>query len=299
VEEVVLSDEISDVAVGPRIEAVATGPEQRDDVLGDTRSGAPCSVALEQSAELVQILESFSVVDANGRAAVGSGVHEAFGLKEEQRLPHGRAADAELAREPLLLEARARRKTPINDGLPNHLRGDVARVANERLPVVEDLRHAFGEYSMQTRFSGAARGGPAVGDYRWRVESEAIAREQRRRLAREALEFEVGREAALGDQLQETIAELEGPAIDERVFARMAPEDVELVRAALGDDPADEFDAEGDEWFVEEEDEAEILAEDRESEISRLEGEIRDSRRRQAALQRYLEALEADSSFEA
>jgi hypothetical protein len=131
------------------------------------------------------------------------------------------------------------------------------------------------------------------------VDPEEIAREQRRRLAREVLEFEVGREAALADQLQETIAEVEGPAIDERVFARMASEDVELVRAALGDDSADESAAEGDEWFVEEEDEAEIVAEDRESEISRLEGEIRDSRRRQAALQRYLEALEADSRSEA
>lgn len=129
------------------------------------------------------------------------------------------------------------------------------------------------------------------------MEPETITREQRRRLAREALEFEVGREAALGDQLHETIAEVEGPAIDERVFARMASEDVELVRAALGDDSADEFDAERDEWFVEEEDEAEIV-EDRESEIGRLEGEIRDSRRRQAALQRYLEALEADSRSE-
>jgi hypothetical protein len=134
------------------------------------------------------------------------------------------------------------------------------------------------------------------------VESEAIAREQRRRLAREALEFEVGRESALGEQLQETIAEVEGPAIDERVFARMAPEDVELVRAALGDDSADEFVAEGDErdeWFVEEGDEAQIVAEDRESEINRLEVEIRDSRRRQAALQRYLEVLDADSRSEA
>ena len=131
------------------------------------------------------------------------------------------------------------------------------------------------------------------------MDPEEIAREQRRRLAREVLEFEVGREAALADQLQETIAEVEGPAIDERVFARMASEDVELVRAALGDDSADESAAEGDEWFVEEEDEAEIVAEDRESEISRLEGEIRDSRRRQAALQRYLEALEADSRSEA
>jgi hypothetical protein len=133
------------------------------------------------------------------------------------------------------------------------------------------------------------------------VEPEAIAREQRRRLAREALEFEIAREAALGDQLQETIAEVEGPAIDERVFAQMASEDVELVRAALGDEARDDFVAEGDEgdeWFVEEEDEAEIV-EDRESEISRLEGEIRDSRRRQAALQRYLEALKADSRFEA
>jgi hypothetical protein len=131
------------------------------------------------------------------------------------------------------------------------------------------------------------------------VESEAIAREQRRRVAHEALAFEEGREAALREQLQETIAESEGPAIDERVFARMAPEDVELVRAALGDDSADELDAEGDEWFLEEEDEAEIVAEDRESEISRLEGEISDSRRRQAALQRYIEALEGDSSSEA
>jgi hypothetical protein len=133
------------------------------------------------------------------------------------------------------------------------------------------------------------------------VELEAIAREQRRRLAREALEFEVGREAALGDQLQETIAEVEGPAIDERVFARMPSEDVDLVRAALGDDTGDEFVAEdaGDEWFVEETDEDEIVAEDRASEISRLEAEIRDSRRRQAALRRYLEALEADSRSEA
>lgn len=134
------------------------------------------------------------------------------------------------------------------------------------------------------------------------MDHEAIAREQRLRLAREALEFEVGREAALGDQLQETIAEVEGPAIDERVFARMASEDVELVRAALGDDFADELTAESDEadeWFVEEGDEAEIVAEDRESEISRLEAEIRDSRRRQAALQRYVEALEADSRSDA
>jgi hypothetical protein len=134
------------------------------------------------------------------------------------------------------------------------------------------------------------------------VDHEAIAREQRRRLAREALEFEIGREAALGDQLQETIAEVEGPAIDERVFTRMASDDVELVRAALGDDAADELVAEGgesDEWFVEEEDDSEIVAQDRESEINRLEAEIRDSRRRQAALQRYLEALAADSRPEA
>jgi hypothetical protein len=131
------------------------------------------------------------------------------------------------------------------------------------------------------------------------MEPEAIAREQRRRVAREALEFEEGREAALGEQLQETIAEVQGPAVDERVFARMAPEDVDLVRAALGDGSADAFEAEPDEWSFEEEGEAEIVAEDRESEISRLEGEITDSRRRQAALQRYVEALEADSRSDA
>jgi hypothetical protein len=130
------------------------------------------------------------------------------------------------------------------------------------------------------------------------VDLEEIAREQRKRLAREALEFEVGRETALADQLHETIAEVEGPAIDERVFARLAPEDVELVRAALGDDSADDFLAEGDEseeWYVEEGDDAETVVEDREREISRLEAEIRDSRRRQAALRRYIDALDADS----
>src|SRR5919108_5199485 len=161
VEKMVLLDEASDVAVGPRIEAIATGPEQRDDVLGHTRSRPPCSVALEQSPELVQILELVGVVHANGGAPVGSGVHEAFGLQQEQRLPNGCATDAELAGEALLLETSPRSKSPIDDGLPNHLRGDVARVANERLPLTEDLRlafrHALGQYSMQSRSSGAAR----------------------------------------------------------------------------------------------------------------------------------------------
>jgi hypothetical protein len=124
------------------------------------------------------------------------------------------------------------------------------------------------------------------------MDVEAIARAQRRRLAREALEFERDREAVLREQLEAVVADVEGPRIDQEAFARMTPEDADLVRAILvsgleGEDP--DLDAE-DEWYdIGETDEPE--AESFEDEVQRLEEEIAESRRLQQALTNYLEAL--------
>ena len=124
------------------------------------------------------------------------------------------------------------------------------------------------------------------------VDVEAIARAQRRRLAQEALEFERDREAVLREQLEAVVAEVEGPRIDEEAFARMAPEDAELVRAILasgleGEDP--DLDPE-DEWYdIPETDEPE--AESFEDEVRRLEEELAESRRLQQALTSYLDAV--------
>ena len=124
------------------------------------------------------------------------------------------------------------------------------------------------------------------------MDVEAIVRAQRRRLAQEALEFERDREAVLKEQLEAVVADVEGPRIDEEAFARMAPEDAELVRAILasgleGEDP--DLDTE-DEWYdIGETDEPE--AESFEDEVRRLEEEIAESRRLQQALTSYLDAV--------
>lgn len=109
----------------------------------------------------------------------------------------------------------------------------------------------------------------------------------------EALEFERAREAALREQLEATATELEGPRIDDEVFATMSAEDAEIVRHALGevdDEPLAE-DA-GEDWLLE--DEEQTTEGDREellAEIARLEGEMAESRRRQQAFERYLTAI--------
>ena len=124
------------------------------------------------------------------------------------------------------------------------------------------------------------------------VDVEAIARAQRRRLAQDALEFERDREAVLREQLEAVVADVEGPRIDEEAFARMAPEDAELVRTILasgleGEDP--DLDPE-DEWYdIPETDEPE--AEPFEDEVRRLEEELAESRRLQQALTSYLDAV--------
>jgi hypothetical protein len=80
------------------------------------------------------------------------------------------------------------------------------------------------------------------------------------------------------------VVEDQGPRIDELAFARMQPEDVALVRETLGEPlPFDEDDVEP----------VELEDDGIDEEVARLEDEIADSRRRQLAFERYLEALDA------
>ena len=121
-----------------------------------------------------------------------------------------------------------------------------------------------------------------------------MARAERRRQAADELEFERDRETALREQIARIAVELAGPRLDEEVFGRLAPEDVELVRPALQGGPAIEgIEDDEAEWIDSEEpwrdEQAEL--EELEAEIVRLEGEIAASTRRQQAFERYLEAL--------
>jgi len=139
------------------------------------------------------------------------------------------------------------------------------------------------------------------------VDRDSIARAQRRRQAEEALEVERDRMAMLAGQIEELVAELIGARIDEQAFAAMAPEDVEAVRAMLDpqselgleldeelvDEAEDDWPADGGATAAEDSQPDEDPAAELEAEISRLESEIAVSRRRQQALERYLEALGA------
>jgi hypothetical protein len=137
------------------------------------------------------------------------------------------------------------------------------------------------------------------------VDRVVIAREERRRQVTEDLEFERDRAVELRNEINRLTLELEGPGIDEQVFAKMAPQDVELVRAVVQDGPLVERDDVDQDWIdfgneetPEDEDdqvdyeqlEAEYRAE-QEAEIVRLQEEIVVSERRQRALEAYLEAL--------
>lgn len=131
------------------------------------------------------------------------------------------------------------------------------------------------------------------------MELRDIARSVRRRQVGEALDFERDREAALRGQLEETAAELEGASVDDETFAAMDPDDVGIVQQVLLE-TGDAFDDElgngsDDEWLQEFMDDGspEDARKERLEEVARLEAEIADSRRRQQALQRYLEALGA------
>ena len=126
-------------------------------------------------------------------------------------------------------------------------------------------------------------------DYGWPVDRVAIARAERRRQALDELEYERERAAALQEEISRLVLELEGPRLDEEVFARLAPADVELVQGSFQSGlTADDVD---EEWLELEADDPEELRAEAEEEIRRLEAEIAASARRQEAFERYLEAL--------
>ena len=132
------------------------------------------------------------------------------------------------------------------------------------------------------------------------MDREAVARAQRRAEAEEALESERDRETGLNEAIALVAADLEGAKIDAAAFAKMAPQDAELVRSILRVDDAFPEDEPVDEsWEIdgEFEDEAEDEtgpADEAEAELARLQAEIADSRRRQQALEAYLGALEGE-----
>jgi hypothetical protein len=127
------------------------------------------------------------------------------------------------------------------------------------------------------------------------VDREAIARAQRRRQASESLQFERERSSGLQEQIDILVVELEGPRVDEEAFAKMPSEDAELARSLLAPAEGPAEDADEDEWLIFGDDapgDEEIDArEEAEEEIARLQDEIEASRRRQDALERYIEAL--------
>jgi hypothetical protein len=125
------------------------------------------------------------------------------------------------------------------------------------------------------------------------MDRDALARGARRRQAREALEFEREREAMLIEQLEDRLAEVEGPRLDEAAFAGMDPADAQLVREALFGPPAEELtDEDFGEYLadVDDPDDEEDPAE-AEAEVTRLEEQLAACRRRQRALESYLVAL--------
>ena len=124
------------------------------------------------------------------------------------------------------------------------------------------------------------------------MDREEVARAGRRAQAEEALAFEREREAALRDQIAALVLEEEGARVDAAAFAELPPDDVELVRSALGeladDGEEDEDDLFGDEPYVTFEDDDEPPVD----EVARLGAEIEGSQRIQAALERYIAALD-------
>ena len=90
-------------------------------------------------------------------------------------------------------------------------------------------------------------------------------------------------------ELEDTVTGVDGKRVDADVFAQMSVEDVQVVRAALGDEAAavERVNRDDLEPLVD----SDAVNHELEEEIARLEGELAASRRAQAALERYLEAL--------
>lgn len=120
------------------------------------------------------------------------------------------------------------------------------------------------------------------------MDRDAIARSQRRRQIEEVHTEEQSRELALAGRLEEVVTEQGGARVDAAAFARMQPEDVALVREVL--DAPVFFEDEDDTGEPDADEDAEVEVE---AEIARLQGEIAESRRRQLAYLRYLDALDS------
>jgi hypothetical protein len=123
------------------------------------------------------------------------------------------------------------------------------------------------------------------------VDRDALVRAVRRRQGLDALAFERDRAALLSEELEETVALLDGQRIDADLYERLGSDDVQLVRAALRDGGTDDA---GDDSDEDDENEFDPRAE-AEAELARLQGELELSARTQAALERYLDVLAAIS----
>ena len=127
------------------------------------------------------------------------------------------------------------------------------------------------------------------------MDRDALARAARRAQAEEALVFERERERELRSQLAEVVLEQEGDRLDAAAFTGLDDEDVRRVRTALGEaDPEEvEEDPFADEVFVELDFDTDAEDDDEpEDEVSRLELEIAESLLIQAALGRFIAALD-------
>jgi hypothetical protein len=118
----------------------------------------------------------------------------------------------------------------------------------------------------------------------------------------EALEFERERETELRRQVAEVVLEQEGDRLDAAALADLDDDDVRRVRAALGhvdpEEVGEEEDPFGSDVFVELDFDDEP-DEEPEDETVRLEREIEESLRTQAALERFIAALDAQAATEA
>ena len=92
----------------------------------------------------------------------------------------------------------------------------------------------------------------------------------------------------LTEQLEETVATLDGAQVDTALYAQLGADDVELVRAALGDNDLES--GVDDHADAEPYDDTDAAQQD-EEEVIRLQDELDRSGRLQAALERYLEVL--------
>jgi hypothetical protein len=128
------------------------------------------------------------------------------------------------------------------------------------------------------------------------VDREGLAREGRRRQALEALEFERARGTALQERLEMFVTEIDGPAVDEAIFAGMSADEAAVVRAELQPSEPVPFELDEDEEGESPEDEIPREPDDvlHAAEIERLQREINLSRERQRAFERYLVLLDGD-----